>query len=159
MNTISLGVVPIYIILPILLLIVVAGFIALVVASLKSPKYTSYGTSNREGYAFIAFCAGLFLLLPIGAGSAFAFAPYDSKYYQHYEVSGTVTSVSNVIEDASGEFTSSPVITLDNGDIPIVVNDPRIVTFQDRDVTLLCTVTWKYLAEDQWDCQIREAGY
>lgn len=84
--------------------------------------------------------------------------PFDGKYHHVYRVEGTVTSVSNVLSEASGDLTRQPVITLDSMTYPLVVDDPRAVTLDGRDVTLRCEVDWNYQAADSYVCRIISYG-
>jgi hypothetical protein len=89
---------------------------------------------------------------------AFMMIPYDGKYQHYYEVQGHVDSVSNVLSDADGDLTRQPVLMIAGIDQPIVVDDPRAVSLQDRDVTLRCTVGWHYNAADTYECKIANYG-
>lgn len=84
--------------------------------------------------------------------------PFDGKYQHNYEVQGHVDEVSNVLSDADGELTRQPVVTLDTIGRPLVVDDPRAIGLQDRDVTLRCVVEWHYQAADSYSCKIVDFG-
>lgn len=77
-------------------------------------------------------------------------------YMRDYKVAGKVLSVSQVLDDASGDLTRVPVVTLDTVDRPLVVNDPRIVNLQGADVVLKCTIEWHYRETDTYACKIME---
>lgn len=94
-------------------------------------------------------CAGLWV---------FALVPFDSRYWHYYTVSGEVTEVSNVLSEANGDLTRQPVVVLDSVDRPLVVDDPRAVQLQGRDVTLRCTVEWHYQAADTYSCRVIDFG-
>lgn len=82
--------------------------------------------------------------------------PFDEKYWHYYEVQGEVTSVSNVLTEASGALTRQPVVTIEGLDRPVVVDDPRAVDLEGEVVTLRCTIEWHYDATDTYECRIRD---
>lgn len=96
-------------------------------------------------------CAGLMLII-----ASLMFIPYQWKYAEMYRVSGEVTRVSNVLQDASGQLTSSPVVELDSLDVPVEVNNQRAVGLEGKDVTLTCTLNWRYAAADRLVCDLFE---
>lgn len=84
--------------------------------------------------------------------------PFDGKYQHYYRVEGHVTSVSNVLSDANGDLTRQPVLTIEGIERPLVVDDPRAIQLEDRDVVLRCTVGWHYNAADTYECAIVDFG-
>ena len=86
--------------------------------------------------------------------AALAAIPYETKYLKDYRVSGTVTAVSNVFENASGEMTSSYVVSIDSLDRPVTLNDPRAVRLLDKSVDLTCNINWNHRAADTYTCRI-----
>ena len=91
------------------------------------------------------------IALLIGILSTF---PYNPKYWQVYTISGTVESVSNVLSQDGGDLTRTPIVTLDQFDTPIAIEDPRAVDLVDKDVTLVCYLEWVYLSADRINCSI-----
>lgn len=106
------------------------------------------------------FTGGVFIAC--GACGALVWAimlmPYDGKFHHYYEVSGTVTDVSNVLSEANGDLTRQPVVTLDTVERPLVIDDPRAVSLLNRDVILRCSVEWNYQAADSYSCRIVDFG-
>lgn len=100
-------------------------------------------------FSIIAFVSALILLIA-------ALWPFNAKYYQAYTITGEITSVSNVVTEASGDFSRTPVVEMEGFPLPLTVDDPRAVTLQDKTVTLRCGVDWNYQAEDTWRCTIRK---
>lgn len=84
--------------------------------------------------------------------------PYDFKYAQIYRVSGEVLSVSNVFEDASGAITGEPVIQLDSLPVAVTSDNVRLVNLIGEQVTLTCTVNWRYAAADRLSCDLFEVA-
>jgi len=108
---------------------------------------------SSDAWAVSAFAFGAvaaFALL-IGAISGF---PYNPKYWQVYTISGTVKSVSNVLSQDGGDLTRTPIVTLNQFDTPIAIEDPRAVDLVDKDVTLICHLEWVYLSADRISCSI-----
>ena len=105
-----------------------------------------------------AFMIGLIATVVMaGIWAAVAF-PFDYRYRHNYSLSGNVTSVSNVLDSASGDLTRTPVLVLDTLEIPVVVDDARAVSLEGRDVELRCTVGWNYQAADTYSCRIVSYG-
>lgn len=94
------------------------------------------------------------LLVVILIGAAFTMFPYNTKYWKDYRVMGTVTQVSNVFENASGEVTGAYVVSLDSLDRPVTLSDPRAVRLLDKQVDLTCTISYEYRAQDRYLCRI-----
>ena len=95
-----------------------------------------------------------FLLVVVLTVVAFVAFPYDTKYMKDYRVSGTVTQVSNVFENASGEVTGAYVVSLDSLDRPVTLSDPRAVRLLDKEVDLTCSIDYEYRAQDRYLCRI-----
>lgn len=95
-----------------------------------------------------------FLLVTVLIGAAIMAFPYDTKYWKDYRVTGTVTQVSNVFENASGEVTGAYVVSLDSLDRPVTLSDPRAVRLLDKQVDLTCTISYEYRAQDRYLCRI-----
>ncbi len=106
------------------------------------------------------FVGGMAALCGLIAGGTWLImlTPYDGKYHHYYTVSGEVTSVSNVLTEASGDLTREPVVTLDSLDRPLVIDDSRAVELEGRDVVLRCTIGWNYQAADSYSCRIIDFG-
>jgi hypothetical protein len=117
---------------------------------------------KRGGYYDDGF--GWALTASIGLGASVLMAiivalcaiPWDARYWTWYVVDGHVDAVSNTLRDASGDLTTTPVVTVDGLDRPVVVSDPRIVTMAGHDVTLSCKPTWHFRAADSYTCRIYE---
>ena len=100
---------------------------------------------------------GLFgvLLVVVLIGAAFVAFPYNTKYWKDYRVTGTVTQVSNVFENASGESVLGMyVVSLDSLDRPVTLSDPRAVRLLDKEVDLTCSISYEYRAQDRYLCRI-----
>ncbi|OIH81928.1 hypothetical protein BLJ79_21445 [Arthrobacter sp. UCD-GKA] len=82
--------------------------------------------------------------------------PFQSKYYQLYRVSGEVTKVSNVLVDASGSLTGSPIVELDTLPVSVALDNERAVNLEGKAVTLTCTVSWRYASADRVVCDLYE---
>ena len=96
-----------------------------------------------------AVCAVIMALI-----TAMFLWPFGSRFWYNYEATGHVTNVSNVITEASGDLTRQPVVTLDTLDRPVVIDDPRAVSLEGKDVTLRCQIEWHYQAADSYSCKI-----
>lgn len=116
------------------------------------------GVPNRdrgEGYAFAAVITGICALIELTVFIIGAI-PFQPQYLKLYRVETTVLSVSNVMDDASGDLTRTPVVELEGVDRPVVIDDPRIVRLEGADLVLTCTIGWHYQAADTYSCAIRE---
>lgn len=82
--------------------------------------------------------------------------PFQAKYYQIYRVSGEITKVSNVLMDASGSLTSSPIVEMDTLPISVALNNERAVNLEGKQVTLTCTLNWRYASADRVECDLYE---
>lgn len=110
-----------------------------------------------DGHIFVAAFVGICGAL-LGVIWLVMLWPYSGEYHRIYQVHGNVTTVSNVLTDASGDITRQPVLELDTVDRSIVMNDPRAVNLEGRDVTLTCTVNWVYASADRYACNIHTIG-
>lgn len=108
-----------------------------------------------EGYRTLGYVA-LSLAGVVALVASLMFIPYEWKYAQMYRVSGEVTRVSNVFQDASGQVTGTPVVELDSLDVPVEVENQRAVGLEGKDVTLTCTLNWRYAAADRLVCDLFE---
>lgn len=79
---------------------------------------------------------------------------WDAKYQHIYAVEGKVTEVSNTWTDSGGAVSSSPVVTLDSVDVPLIVKDSRIISMEGQDVRLVCEVEFVYQGSDIYSCRI-----
>lgn len=84
--------------------------------------------------------------------------PWRPAYWKVYRVETTVLSVSNVISEASGDLTRTPVLEIEGVDRPVVMEDPRAVSLEGKDVTLTCRISWNYQAADTYSCDIYAIG-
>lgn len=108
---------------------------------------------NNMAWPIMTVASGIFLVGLLIAAAIVA-VPYEAKYLKDYRVSGTVTAVSNVFENASGEMTSSYVVSIDSLDRPVTLNDPRAVRLLDKSVDLTCNINWNHRAADTYTCRI-----
>ena len=112
--------------------------------------FREYSSDAWAGSAFVCGALAALTLL-VGALSGF---PYNPKYWQVYTISGTVNSVSNVLSQDGGDLTRTPIVTLNQFDTPIAIEDPRAIDLVDKDVTLVCHLEWVYLSADRINCTI-----
>ena len=82
--------------------------------------------------------------------------PFNPNYWDDYRVEGRITSVSNTWTEDSGNMARTPVVTLDTVDRPLVIDDPRTVKLEGRDVTLTCTIDWHYRGADAYTCRLAD---
>lgn len=110
-----------------------------------------------EGHLFVG---GTFVAIGLFVAGAWAVLmwPYSGEYHHVYRVEGEVVSVSNVLTEASGDLTRTPVIELDTVDRSITIDDPRAVNLEGERVSLTCRINWRYQAADRYDCDIYEAA-
>lgn len=108
-----------------------------------------------EGYRAVGYVA-LSMAGVVAIIASLMFIPYDWKYAQMYRVSGEVTRVSNVLQDASGQLTSAPVVELDSLPVAVEVENQRAVGLEGKNVTLTCTLNWRYAAADRLVCDLFE---
>ena len=80
--------------------------------------------------------------------------PFNPAYWDDYRVEGRITSVSNTWTEDGGNMARTPVVTLDTIDRPLVIDDPRTVQLEGRDVSLTCTIDWHYRGADAYTCRI-----
>lgn len=153
-----------------LLLVFIAAAVVLLPIGLRKRKveydrvrqveHTTYPSLYAKESAYMPWLApgviatvlaGLFLFI-----SLLGAFPYQTKYLSWYSTTATVETVSNVVSDASGEFTSTPVVTLSTLDEPVTVSNERIVTMIGDEATFRCKPTWHHLAPDTWHCVIQD---
>ena len=108
---------------------------------------------NNAAWPPLTITAGIALVVVL-IFTAFVAFPYDTKYWKDYRATGTVTQVSNVFENASGEVTEAYVVSLDSLDRPVTLSDPRAVRLLDKQVDLTCTISYEYRAQDRYLCRI-----
>lgn len=108
---------------------------------------------NNDAWPIMTVASGIFLVGLLIAAAIVAI-PYETRYLKDYRVSGTVTAVSNVFENASGEMTSSYVVSIDSLDRSVTLNDPRAVRLLDKSVDLTCNINWNHRAADTYTCRI-----
>ena len=113
----------------------------------------SFREYSSDAWAGSAFVGGALAALTLLVGALIAF-PYNPKYWQVYTISGTVESVSNVLSQDGGDLTRTPIVTLNQFDTPIAIEDPRAIDLVDKDVTLVCHLEWVYLSADRINCSI-----
>lgn len=76
-----------------------------------------------------------------------------------YQVTGLVESVSNTLDDATGDLTRTPVVSIDTVSAPLLVDDSRAVELEaGQEVAFTCTVQWYHLAADTYTCQVADWG-
>ena len=109
---------------------------------------------NNMAWPLLTITCGVVLAFVLIV-TAFTAFPYDTKYWKDYRATGTVTQVSNVFENASGESVlGTYVVTLDSLDRPVTLSDPRAVRLLDKQVDLTCTISYEYRAQDLYLCRI-----
>jgi hypothetical protein len=96
------------------------------------------------------------LAVIVGVATVLLYMPYDSKYYHFYTLKGEITSISNSINTADGDFAVEPIIEVEGYEDPIVVDSRRILTYNVGDeVSLVCTISWEPYGLDQTNCGLR----
>lgn len=106
-----------------------------------------------ELFAFMVLVGGITALMG-GISLLSILVPFNPTYWDDYRVEGRITSVSNTWTEDSGNMARTPVVTLDTVDLPLVIDDPRTVKLEGRDVSLTCTIDWHYRAADAYTCRI-----
>jgi type IV secretory pathway TrbD component len=96
-------------------------------------------------------CAGVIALVWIAT-----LIPFDPKYHVVYKLEGRVESVTNILDEGSGQRTTIPIVSLSGYDNPIYVTDSRIVGQKGKDVSLTCTIAWSPYAMDATKCDLKE---
>lgn len=86
-----------------------------------------------------------------------ALIPFNAKYWNLYETSGTVQSVSNRFVDASGDLTRGYLIELDNGQ-QMVLSDSRVLNLEGKKASFTCSYEWVYQSQDRLNCTIRSVS-
>lgn len=139
-------------------LILVPAIVALVLfaalsALLWATDPKEYPWNNMAWPLATVISGSIIVILLIVA--AIGMFPYETKYLKDYRVSGTVTAVSNVFENASGESVLGMyVVSIDSLDRPVTLNDPRAVRLLDKSVDLTCNINWNHRAADTYTCRI-----
>lgn len=136
-------------------IIILAVAVALLLAGTLLGAVALARTERRdpEGLLMFTFFAGLVTAI-VGIIFVVTLIPFRSAYHHIYRVEGRIEAVSNVISEANGDLTRTPIVELSTVDRPIAVDDPRVVSLEGRDVTLTCTVGWHYQAADTYACEI-----
>lgn len=107
-----------------------------------------YMRSSYIGGAFLLVTAILIIL----------FMPFNAKYYQVYQVVGTVEKVSTLASSGNNNVKLNSVLVLDNVDRPIYMgNEPLVSTLEVGDTAnLLCTIEYSISINDKYHCVIKE---
>ena len=85
--------------------------------------------------------------------------PFNPRYWNEYQISGNITSVTNTWDQNSGSVSTTPVITLDTYNNPLMLNDERAASLNGEDVTLMCSPNWTFRGEDQYVCRVKEVHH
>ena len=85
--------------------------------------------------------------------------PFNPRYWDEYQISGNITSVTNTWDQNSGSVSTTPVITLDTYNNPLMLNDERAASLNGEDVTLMCSPNWTFRGEDQYVCRVKEVHH
>ena len=85
--------------------------------------------------------------------------PFNPRYWNEYQISGNITSVTNTWDQNSGSVSATPVITLDTYNNPLMLNDERAASLNGEDVTLMCSPNWTFRGEDQYVCRVKEVHH
>lgn len=108
---------------------------------------------DGAGWAVIFYTMAVITTVCV-AGMLLALIPYQSRYWKWYKVPAHIEAVSNTLRDASGDLTTTPIVTVEGLAQPVSVDDPRIVTMTGRDIVLTCQPVWHYRAADTITCRI-----
>lgn len=140
--------------------LVILGWVAFALLVITALLVVALVRSKREDTMNLEFSTGTAAVLTAALVIIWAIClvPFDARYHHLYEVKGNVTSVSNVLSEASGDLTRTPVIELDTVDRPIAMSDPRAVSLEGKDVVLTCEIGWNYRAADTYSCRIHTIG-
>jgi len=133
-------------------------------AKVDDPYGYNYGSYYVRGTDFsgwwgTSIIAG-FVALAVLIVQALLLTPYQEKYLNWYTIQGNVVKIDNILEN--GDYTTEVfIVTLDSTDIPLRMEDSRILTQEGQDVELLCGFSWVNFGNsaDEANCSIREAGY
>lgn len=109
-----------------------------------------------EGPFVGMFVVGWIAALTGGICLFFILVPFNPTYWNDYRVEGRITSVSNTWTEDGGNLARTPVVTLDTVDRPLVIDDPRTVKLEGRDVSLTCTIDWHYRGADAYTCRLAD---
>ena len=108
-------------------------------------------------------CVGSSLAVPFGlvtvALTIVTLFPFNPRYWNEYQISGNITSVTNTWDQNSGSVSNTPVITLDTYNNPLMLNDERAASLNGEDVTLMCSPNWTFRGEDQYVCRVKEVHH
>ena len=108
-------------------------------------------------------CVGSSLAVPVGlvtvALTIVTLFPFNPRYWNEYQISGNITSVTNTWDQNSGSVSNTPVITLDTYNNPLMLNDERAASLNGEDVTLMCSPNWTFRGEDQYVCRVKEVHH
>ena len=111
------------------------------------------GDGWRMAGWFVTSCAACVAIIAV-----IICIPFQPQYLQVYRVSGEVTKVSNVLTEASGSLTSTPIIELDTLPISVALDNERAVNLEGKQVTLTCTLNWRYASADRVECDLYEVS-
>lgn len=89
------------------------------------------------------------------SGTLIALLPMSPRYWNFYDIHGKVEKITNAITTDDNGYARIPVVTLEGFSLPVVVDDPRILTLKGKNVDLLCTVEWVPYGADRYNCGIR----
>lgn len=126
----------------------------------RNRHWNSWEAPDLSPWWGISIIAGICAVL-IGIGQIILAVPFQEKYLNWYTIEGTVTSVEGVL-DTQGKYVNNEyVVTLDSTDVPLMMDDTRILTQEGNRVTLLCGVAWVNYGNsaDRYTCSIRDAEY
>lgn len=114
-----------------------------------------YSITDSEGWLFPLFFSGLPFMVGALAIALFAF-PYQGKYLEVHEITGTVTSITNTWGEDDGSMVRTPVFELDSFPYPIEAADLRIVKLLGQEARFVCSIGWVYEGLDTYKCAIAE---
>lgn len=86
--------------------------------------------------------------------SVWQLVPFNSKYWNYYTVTGTVTSYSNRLDNGTGGFTGVPIFTLEGSDMRYVSRDNRLASTIGEEVSLRCDIGWRWYGTDVYSCAL-----
>lgn len=82
--------------------------------------------------------------------------PYVPKYWFNYRLEGTITEIDTSWSYQMGALIQAPVAVIDSMEAPIVIDDPRAVKLEGKEVALRCVIHWNQLAMDTYTCKVAE---
>ncbi len=122
----------------------------------RPPQFT-YQPSDVEpppvGWGFGIVAA--ILLFGVGLATIVSCVPFNTKYYNYYVMTGTVSQVVTSVDLGQDSSTNDFTVALAGDQRRYNVTDPIIKTLQGDKVSLLCGVGWNNQAADTWTCSIR----